>query len=418
MAGNGGFGGGPFGGTPWGGFLIGVESPVVEETVTITENLTVDVPYKVVSAVSLQAFVVRIDFIVSVDQAYAPNFDPANYTIPGLTVVDASPFPGQPNSVLLLTSEQLSIPYVVTVDPSIRSTAGDTLDPAFATAAFQGSSVPPTFFATAQSSKKIRLTFQVQMTINAAFEFAGSYQVRTVSGDPLTVVSAAHIDDGTDRKAEIIVDESLAPGAFYVVEVNSNITTADDQTLTPSTSLFQWEYHVPEPIAVPFGNFSGEVSGGLLGTPAGQVFFSPAYDIANTGSVIQVEEVNLCTRAFDVYEIPDIPDPPFLYTFSAPDSLLTASEIGAGTVLWAPAERVGLARINLADYPEDTYTPPVDGPADATLVETIDITSGGFLNDLRWETFPAATASIGVFTTADNSGPIGPGPTININLQP
>ncbi len=86
--------------------------------------------------------------------------------------------------------------------------------------------------------------------------------------------------------------------------------------------------------------------------------------------------------------------------------------------LAATAERLGQARIIVHDLREDTLPTAVDGPADATLVETIDITTGGFLNDVRWETFPNATATLGAFTTANNLAPIGPGPTTNINLQP
>jgi hypothetical protein len=256
------------------------------------------------------------------------------------------------------------------------------------------------------------------MTIDSAFVSPVNYMVSTLAGVPLTTLSVSEVPDGTHRRAELVLDEELVPGGYYTVTVSQTIQTVDNQSLSPGISLFQWEEHVPSPISIPFSNFSGEVSGGLLGSPDGLVFFSPAYDMAVANSVILIDSIGLCTRAYDIYEIPDIPDPPFLYTFAAPTSAMASSLLGAGVVLWAPAERIGLARVNLSDFQEDALAPPVDGPADAILVETIDITSAGFLNDTRWETFPAVTASLGPFTTAANLVPIGPGPTVNINLQP
>jgi hypothetical protein len=156
--------------------------------------------------------------------------------------------------------------------------------------------------------------------------------------------------------------------------------------------------------------FSGEVSGGLLGQPLGQIYFSPALETAIANSSVEVDEVSLCTRAWDQYTFPELPDPPILYTFSVGETSVI------GNVLWAPAERLGLAQVILHDLRQETMPAAVDGPADATLVETIDITRASFLNDERWKLYDGGGAT--VFSTADNLTPIGPGPTTNINLQP
>jgi hypothetical protein len=157
--------------------------------------------------------------------------------------------------------------------------------------------------------------------------------------------------------------------------------------------------------------FTGEVSGGLLGQPAGQVFFSPALENSAANSVIQIDSVQVCTRAYDQYEFPELPDPTPIYTFG-PSS--TGATIGSG-VLWAPAWRLGLVEMDLSDAQEDTVATAVSGPCDITLEEPIDITAGGFLNDSRWRIFPGAPDTD--FTIINNLAPVGPGPTINQNLE-
>lgn len=415
-----GWGGNKWGTGSWGSSIKGLESfdEAPTENVTLTEGLDVLVPYKVSSASSLLSFLVRVDFSAALDLGYPPNFDAANYSIPGLTVLSVAPHPTLSASALLLTTEQVTTTYTVIVDGAIQSSGGDPLDPAFRTATFLGSAIPPSFQTQAQSRTKIRLTFAAAMEIDSAFEDPGNYVVAKLDGTPVAVSSVTAVP-GSDLLGEMILAEDLDPLGYYTVTINSNVTTTGGQTLSPNISLFQWEEHIPSPIVVEFGSFSGEVSGGLLGDPDGQVFFSPAYDIAVAESVLEVDQVDVCTRAYDVYQIPSLPDPPVLYTYPAPSTAAAGHTIGAtGAVIFAPPHRLGLADVVLYDLQEDTVAAPADGPCDATLVETIDITSGGFTNDVRWETFPAATASIGVFTTAANLAPIGPGPTTNINLQP
>jgi hypothetical protein len=131
----------------------------------------------------------------------------------------------------------------------------------------------------------------------------------------------------------------------------------------------------------------------LLGEPLGQVFFSPALDTAVAAdSTIQVDSVSVCTRAYDVYEIPEIPDPKPLMTWG-PGSTYNSSVLNdTDNVLQATAERMGLPRINLSNHPEDTWGGAVDGPADAELVETIDKTRAAFLNVPAYRMFPATSS--------------------------
>jgi hypothetical protein len=154
------------------------------------------------------------------------------------------------------------------------------------------------------------------------------------------------------------------------------------------------------------------VNTSLLGVPLGQVFFSPALDSLAADSVIQVDEVSVCTRAYDVYTIPSLPDPNPLSIYSPAEGYSTLLN---DDVLWATAERLGLAHINLTDNQADTIVPPVDGPADATLQETFDQSKVALLNVEDWVLYDGVGTS---FFCADNTAPVGPGATTNINLQP
>jgi hypothetical protein len=166
------------------------------------------------------------------------------------------------------------------------------------------------------------------------------------------------------------------------------------------------------PNSIPIEDFSGEASGGLLGQPLGQVFFSPAFDVATADSIIQVDEVSVCTQAYDVYTIPSLPDPNPLSIYSPGQPYSTTLN---ADVLWATAERLGLARFNLVDNQTETMPSPTDGPADATLQETFDQSKVALLNVEDWVLYDGVGTS---FICADNTVPVGPGATTNINLQP
>jgi hypothetical protein len=242
-----------------------------------------------------------------------------------------------------------------------------------------------------------------------------NYLVRSLDGStvPVTGVSIVGV---VSKQIELVLGSSLASG-YYALQISTNIKTQDGRALNPHTDLFQWSPHIPSPIRIKFDEFSGEVRGGLHGQPEGQVFFSPAYGSPIANSIIQIESVSVCTKAFDSYVVPPGGSvSSTLYTWPPPTSPHVGSELGSYS-LFATPEYLGLARVELHDLREDTLLPISDSDAVATLVETVDISRASFLNDLRWETFPATTASLGVFSTADNATYIGGGPTTVISLQ-
>ncbi len=371
----------------------------------------IDVAFEVVAAVSLSEILVRVDFSAALDPFHPQNFNAFNYVIGGLTVVAAAPYGS--HSVILQTSIQTPGDYLVEVNTTperIQAIEGDYLDEAHATASFEGVPVKATFRAAAQSSRKVRLEFSESMTIDSVVTDPLNYQLRRVDGVPTTISAVEQTGPDTTR-LQLTLAQDLTPMGYYNVQIGALVKSEAGHAVSPDRASFRWKRVIPRPIRVAFDSFSGEVTGGLLGSPAGQVFLSPAYGASAANSKIQVDRVSVCTRAYDVYRPPVVPDPQPLFTF--PGRPGSSSLIGAlGGVLLASAYRLGQAEMHLADLREDALSAPVDGPAEGLLSETIDITRASFLNDDRWRIFPATGASLGAFRTADNQTLIGPGPTV------
>lgn len=422
MAG-GGFGGGPWGGGPWGGSGSGDVGTDLDEVLTLSEALDIVLPFQVVGAISLSPFLVRVDFSHIVEPSHVPNFNPGNYPIlPTLTVTGVSPGPTT-RSVLLDTLEQGAVVYTVEVF-NAESSGGDPIDLLNNDATFAGFPIAPTFFATAQSRTKVQFSFAQEMTQNFELLDPASYSITDLQGTPVPITSVALAGPSPVSRISFTLGAELDPGGYYVANIlTSAVVTIIGVAITPPTDLFQWGEmqeairHL-RPMEVRIQDFSGEVSGGLLGQPLGQVFFSPSLDAAAPNSSIQVDSLAVCTRAFDVYTVPVPPDPPLLATF-APNA--PASTLGGNTtdaVLFAGfnhPNRLQEAQINLTDNPADTYGGAADGPADATLDEPLDPNFISLLNNPFWETFGGSGAT---FITADNLAPIPPGSSSNINLQP
>jgi len=293
---------------------------------------------------------------------------------------------------------------------------GDLIDPSHDTASFLGLATTATFTAVAQSRRKIQLTFSEPASIDAAFITPTNYEVTTLDGQGL-LVSAVQQTGPDNTRAAVTLGEDLTPGGYYVVKVLPGVAMQSGRFVLPDHQVFQWRA-ATTPIRIAITAFSGEVTSGLLGEPAGLAFFSPALDVSVPNSVIQVDSVSVCTRAYDVYTIPSPPDPLALFTWPAP---LTGakSEIGAsGGVLIASAYRLGQAEMVVQNSLTETLPDADDGPATATLVESVDISRASFLNDDRWRTYPGTGATEGPFILADNLTYIGPGATTVIALQP
>jgi len=420
-----GFGRGAWGKDAWGGSTsLGIEPVLVEETLTLSEGFNAYLPLQLLGATPLSAYVVDLYFSHDLDPSFSPNFTPANYSIvPSLTVISAT-YGGSQNVIRLVTAEQNAVIYTVAVTQA-RSIPGDLLDPLFDEAIFAGFPIAPNYFAVAQSRRKVELIFSTEMLVNADFTNPANYSIKDLNGNSVFIVSATASGLSPISQVTLEMASDLTPGGYYVSTVSPSIKTADGHSISPPTDVFQWaEMQAPYrvgPLVIPIGVFSGEISSGLLGQPAGQIFFSPALEQSAADSTIQVDSASVCTRAYDEYSFPVLVDPPPLFTFAsgATESLLNQNS------LWTTAERQGLARINLSNEHGDTTVIPVDGPAIATLGEPVDYSKAGFLNDyeILLKGDPPTVRShlydgIGkTFICADNLTPVGPGPSVEVVLE-
>ena len=375
---------------------------------------------RVSSAEGLNPYLVRVTFSDLLDFAYAPVLSPANYSIPGLTVTSVAPFTDA--AVLLTTTAQASLLYTLTVLQA-QSWTHTSLDPAYNTATFSGFPLTPGYSAAATSSTRVRLVFTHAMLQNVALTDPASYSVTVAAtGGASVPILSVVAEQATDVVSVVLLlGASLTSSQFYVSEILSPaVQTVEGFVPLPKTSVFQWVEDISvlsTGLTVSLSHFSGEVSGGLFGTPAGLVFFSPALNAPVANSVIQVDDVKVCTRAYDTYTFPTLPDPNPLYTYSGLP--LPAPTVLGSAVLWAPFPRLTEARFEVGPYREaDTITPPVDTRVTATVAEPWDPAFVSLLNNIAWKQFDNAGTPPEYFITANNLAPIPPGPTSTIVLYP
>lgn len=175
----------------------------------------------------------------------------------------------------------------------------------------------------------------------------------------------------------------------------------------------------PVRVSIPLSAFSGEVQGGILGNPKGQVFFSPSLLGPAPNSTIEVDAVSACVQAFDTYTIPPTPPVPS----AAPYTYTTFCTFG-GTpcvtndehfVTWAPPHHLVETRSTLAYTNTETVQAAVDSRCLATLRAAYDPAKVSLTNETVPRVFDGVNPN---FIVANNLAPIGPGPVTNITLQP
>lgn len=437
----GGFGN-EYGGVPWGGqspeegvevsvnetlplsegvAVVHATDVMVADTLTHSEQVTAGGEVRVVGAIAITATRVKVTFDQPLSPSYAPNIDPSNYLIPGLTVFGAVLDTGG-TFVTLTTSTQASSSYTVTVQQA-RSVTGDTLNLSANTATFLGFSTAPYYYSGVQSRVKIVLRFSQQPLASSALTDPASYRVWGLDRQEIPVDSVTLDGPSPYMQVALHLGTELAAFGYYVTWVSPLVETQTGHSYYPDTYVVQWQetqaaLRGPGPVEVPFEVFSGEVSGGLLGSPDGQVFFSPALESPVSGSEIEVAEVSCTTQAYDRYQIP--PGNPqggiplATWNGTAVTSVMSGNHL-KGNRTWAPKPLFGDASLNVADRRADTKAPPVDSQATATLTETLDPSRGSRTNGV-WRTGPGTVAY--PFIIADNLTPIGPGTTQVIPLQP
>jgi hypothetical protein len=348
------------------------------------------------------------------DLAYPPLLNPANYSIPGLTVVAVNT--DSARSVRLRTSPQSGILYTVTVT-SARNFGGLNLDPLYKSANFDGVSPANGFFATATAPRRVRLTFDVLMRNDDELGAYDNYLVSDLNGNSVPIVGAEVESSVYPRSVLLLLGANLAPQQVYTAWLNGHVRTSTGSRVFPETSLFQFNENAVQAgqtsLEIPLSSFSGEAHGGLYGQSGGLLFFSPALENSIGDSIIQVDEAGVCARAYDEYHFPVMPDPKVLYTYGPGH----AEGIG-GAALWAPFPRLFEAKIELSDLRQEAMPQAVDSRCIATFREPWDHNYVSLLNNTYWKIYDGGTTPPNYFIAANNLGPIPPGPTVVVVLEP
>lgn len=387
----------------------------------VESGVALDILLRVSSAIAVNSYGILVTFSNNINPGYPPFEQISNYQISPPLLVASAQIVGASQVLVQTVSPQLNTTYTITVQ-SGESLTGDFLGP-HNSASFAGFTVTTSFIAGVLSASKIGLEFSAEMAVGPALINPSNYSVVANLGGVAVPISSVVMGPAPVRRVTLMLGTPLTPKAYYSVVVGPTVVSALGSSMQPNTQTIMWEALKPY-TELPISDFSGEVSGGLLGTPEGQVFFSPALENSVSAmSSIEIEEVSVCTRSYDEYHIPDIPDPEPLYTYGRGQ---TASLLGQ-VVLWAPADRLGQAKMTFRDHQAENVLPKVYVPSTTSLEspisdfgvgvlrETINTTRAAFLNDVRWKTYPNTGAL--VFRTADNLTSIGSGPTTQVQLS-
>jgi len=363
---------------------------------------------RVHSAEAPNPYTVLVQFTQPLDVAFPPILSPANYTIPGLTVISAE-F-ASINTIRLTTSEQSYALYTVTVGQA-RSTAGLPLDVVYRTANFTGFAINPGFIAKALTKRRIRLQFSLTMQADVNLTNLASYGVRMIDGNILPIDSVELEQPSNVLSLVLTLGTDLVSLEWYAVYVSLAVKSTGGLSLVPNTRTIQY-VETSKSFTATLSSFTGEVQGGLYGNPLGLVFFSPALEVPLANSVIQIDQVDVCTTAYDTYVPPSPVDPKALYTWQqgGPQTGLGQS----GVALWAPFPRLVEAKLELGAIYEETVPPPHSGRAEIQVREPWDKDFVSLLNNTYWGLFTPVGPPPVAFITANNLAPIPPGPMTTI----
>jgi len=371
-------------------------------------------PFGLESAQSLSATSVRVRFTALVDYGSPAILTPGNYQIaPALNVLAV--VPESACSVILITAAQDQVQYTITVGSAVGY-FGQSLDPSLNSVTFNGDS-RPSFYPVATAPRRVRAVFSTPMLDNAALVDPASYSVTDLQLNSVNILSVQKEQSTNIRSVVLTVDTDWADEGFYQMVISPLVVSADSLSLVPSSGIFQWAQNELR-VSIPLSLFTGEVTDPLYGVHNGLVFFSPSLLTQAPNSTIQIDEVKVCTKAYDEYHFPQPVDPRPLFTHGS--GVVGTSYVTTlnADVLWAPFPRLFEATTAVSDTQEDTILAPTDGPATATFTEAWDLSYVSLLNNTEWKLFDNGPTPPEYFKTADNTAPIPPGSTVVVVLQP
>jgi len=364
---------------------------------------------QVEGATSLSLTSVSVAFTDLLDFTFLPALVPGNYSIsPPLTILGV--VPQSAKSVILLTTTQANISYTVTVQAA-KSLSLNFLDLTHNQATFTGSLQSPTFFGVATGPTRVRAVFAQPMLLDVNLTNPANYTVQDIDGTNLPVLSATSEQATNPTSVLLTLGVALTTQTFYDLTLAASIQTNGGQSVEPPTSVFQWVSSLGQ-VSIPEGAFSGEVLNGLFGIHNGLVFFSPALVNSAANSIIQVDEVDVCTKAYDEYHFPQPVDPPPFFTHGGGLYPTPPSFLNSPSVLWVDFPLLFEAKLELGFHPNDIMPQAVDGAVSVTFQEPWTPSRVALLNNTAWYLFNNTGLTVPpTFITADNLTPIPPGPT-------
>lgn len=214
--------------------------------------------------------------------------------------------------------------------------------------------------------RTLRADFATIMSDNAFLVAAASYTVSDHSGNTITVLSVSKASAINPISVTLQLAADLQSGRPYTLTVIPEVQSLAGRSPRPSVATW---YKPRGNFQIPISRFGGEIQGGLFGTHGGLVFFSPALTNAIANSVIQVEDVKACTKAFDTYSFPQPIDPPALYTYVKGGENTPVSRVGTGHV-WGKWPLLNETKVNFG-MPHQTETYVIGGGTPSSFTGTL-----------------------------------------------
>jgi hypothetical protein len=372
-------------------------------------------PFGVAGATSYGPHFVQVRFTDVIDLTDPAFTAPSNYVLSPPLAVHAVVIESA-DSVVLQTDAQSFVTYTVTVG-SARSYFQVPMYPPLNTAMFTGFPSNPGYFSCATSPTRVRLIFSTAM-MSAPLLVLTNYTVSDFNGHVFTILSA-QIEQTVGPALSVVLTLStpLDTTGWYQTILSSNIVSTDSQTPQPPDHDFQFILP-PLNVSVPISEFTGEVSGPLFGDPDGLVYFSPSLNVAASNSIIQVEEVDVCSIAYDTYTFPQPVDPFPFYTWSptGPQTFLEQP----GIVLFAGFPKMSEVEFEFGfsgEYLFDDVPPPYDTSVSIVMQQTFAPGYVALLNNPAWWMFDGVHKTTPpMWICANNLGPIPPGPADEITF--
>lgn len=228
--------------------------------------------------------------------------------------------------------------------------------------------------------RTLRADFATIMSDNAFLVAPASYTVSDHSGNIITVLSVSKTPAINPTSVALQLASDLQSGKPYTLTVVPEVQSLAGRSPRPAVATW---YKPRGNFQIPISRFGGEIQGGLFGNHGGLVFFSPALTNAIANSVIQVEDVKACTKAFDTYSFPQPIDPPALYTYVKGGENTPVSRVGTGHV-WGKWPLLNETKVNFG-MPHQTETYVIGGGIPSSFTGTL-LTNEGVSGDTSFGT--------------------------------